>query len=156
MEKIIGASSDESEISEPSASQDISLPQSSSQPNNSEQSDSQDTNPEQSISQNVNVLPSSSTSLGVENNIPINEEVYKEEMNKYIHSWSVQQKEESRNHVYCKVCVKYPEIVKRYRGNKNPGTIVLETGIRHRKQYVWEHFLSEIHKKCKEAKASTC
>lgn len=73
-----------------------------------------------------------------------------------MHSFSVKEKDSARRHVYCKLCEKYPEIVKMHCNNKKPPTITNQSGIRFRKDYVWAHFLSEYHKKCIDAeKAST-
>lgn len=83
------------------------------------------------------------------------ESIYDSEYAKYIHSFSVKQSDGSRRFVYCKLCVKYPEIVKRYCENNKAPTITTETGIRFKREYVLNHFASVYHLKCKEAECAS-
>lgn len=145
--KLIGDNSTESDVSQSSTSQDTNPPSSSSQLSNIEPSTSQDTNLSSSSSKTTGVEPS----LQTKSVVPIDDKVYQEEESKYIHSFSVQEKDCSRRHVYCKVCAKYPDIVRRYCENRKPPTIATTVGIRFRKDYMWAHFMSAYHKKCKEA-----
>lgn len=81
----------------------------------------------------------------------IDEPDYDREYASYIHLFRVQQKDCSRRFVYCKLCFKYPEIVKRFSDNRKQPNITTETGIRFKKEYVVNHFSSLYHQKCKEA-----
>lgn len=76
---------------------------------------------------------------------------YSREYSNYIHSFHVQQKNVSRHFVYCKLCKKYPDIVRRYCDNKKLPSITSEAGIRFKKDNVEHHFSSTYHRKCKEA-----
>lgn len=76
---------------------------------------------------------------------------YQIEINQFIHSFQKQQKDGKRRFVYCKVCNKFPDIVRLYCDNSRMPPIAEKGGIRFKKQYVMLHFESEYHKKCKEA-----
>lgn len=86
---------------------------------------------------------------------PSNQSTYDQEYTKCIHSFHVQQENTSRRFVYCKVCVKYPDIVRRFCDNKRPPNITSETGIRFKKENVEHHFNSLYHQKCKEAERAS-
>lgn len=77
--------------------------------------------------------------------------VFDSECTKYIHSFKVQEKDRSRTFVYCKVCVKYPNIVQMYSSNRKKAPITNESGTRYRKDGVEKHFSTLYHAKCKEA-----
>lgn len=65
-----------------------------------------------------------------------NQPDYDREYAKYIQSFSVKQKDGSRRFVYCKLCNKYPDIVRINSDNTRLPNITTETGIRFKKEYV--------------------
>lgn len=122
----------------------------------------QPTNLELSSSKDANLLPSSLTTTDcepsdseAETTVSIDEKVYLEEKKKYLHIFRFQEKDGSRNHVYCKLCEKYPEIVRRFCESNRTPTITTTIGIRYKKKHVWAHFSSEYHKQCKAAEKAT-
>lgn len=76
---------------------------------------------------------------------------YDAEYAKCMHSFKRQEKNRSRNFVYCKVCHKFPEIVRMFTENNKIASITTENGTRYRKDTVENHFISVYHAKCKEA-----
>lgn len=84
-----------------------------------------------------------------------NQPDYDREYAKYIQSFSVKQKDGSRRFVYCKLCNKYPDIVRINSDNPRLPNITTETGIRFKKEYVVNHFSSLYHRKCKEAERAS-
>lgn len=87
-------------------------------------------------------------SATVEPNLNLN---YDENYKKYIHSFNVQQSGENRRFVRCKVCIKYPEIVRRNCDNRKPAPITTDVGVRFRTKYVEDHFATPYHKECVKA-----
>lgn len=82
---------------------------------------------------------------------------YEAEYAKYIHSFKVQEKDRTRNFVYCKVCLKFPKIVQLHTANNKIAPITTSNGTRYRKESVEKHFMSLYHAKCKEAeKVADC
>lgn len=102
---------------------------------------------------NIIVEPSTSQSINEQKSQAVN---YDREYTDYIHSFHVKQQNVSRRFVYCKLCKKYPDIVRRYCENNRPPNITSDVGIRFKKENVEYHFLTMYHQKCKEAeRAST-
>lgn len=66
---------------------------------------------------------------------------------KYLEIW----KDKGRPHGYCKVCAKFPEIVKRFGGNTRPPPITLSKGTRIRPEVTEPHFKSQYHLECVKA-----
>lgn len=100
----------------------------------------QPTNLEPSSSKDANLSPSSLSATDcepsdseAETTVSIDEKVYLEEKKKYLHIFRIQEKDGSRNHVYCKLCVKYPEIVRRFCESNRTPTITTTIGIRYKK-----------------------
>lgn len=125
-----GASSTESELSQPSTSQARNV--------------------EPTTAQNIDLQPATSQFQNI-NLETSNRPNYEKEYTDYIHSFNVQQNNASRRFVYCKLCIKYPDIVRKYSENKRPPNITSEVGIRFKKENVEHHFSTLYHKKCKEA-----
>lgn len=86
---------------------------------------------------------------------PSNQPNYEEEYTKYIDSFPVKQDNTKRRFVRCKVCIKYPDIVKRFSDNRKLPNITSEVGIRFKKENVEHHFSSLYHQKCKEAEKTS-
>lgn len=114
------------------------------------------------VSQISTIQPSTSQTNATETAIVQSENIaidvpmrinYEKETAEYIHSYSVKQKDGLRRFVYCKLCVKYPDIVRRFCNNTKLPTIATETGIRFKKEHVERHFVSLYHQKCKETES---
>lgn len=116
---------------------------------------------EPSTPQASNVEPSTLQNIDIEpatvqlQNVTLETSNYDEEYTQYIHSFHVQQENTKRRFVYCKLCVKYPDIVKRFCENKRPPNITSENGIRFKRENVEHHFLSLYHIKCKKAEQAS-
>lgn len=81
----------------------------------------------------------------------MSEAEYKHEYDTYIESYSKQEQNRQRHMVFCKLCVKFPLIVKMHVNNRKMPPITTTDGTRFKKEAVTNHFLSLYHAKCREA-----
>ncbi|XP_055302502.1 uncharacterized protein LOC129568530 [Sitodiplosis mosellana] len=82
-------------------------------------------------------------------------EEYEREYDTCIKSSQVQITSGVQRNIHCKVCVKFPAIVRRMCANNKPPAITLESGTRYRAKTVADHFATPYHKECKQADTVT-